>query len=60
MDPITFLATVGTLLRSQYPYINSNYGEKAGFYTTSGICAVQNRISIGNGTSQSYSGLTDT
>lgn len=59
-DPLTYLATVGSLLRSNYPYISGSYGSGAGYPTTPGICAQASRISIGNGTSAIYGPLTTT
>ena len=38
-DPLTFLANVGSLLRSEYPYISGTYGANYGFFHTPGICS---------------------
>lgn len=56
-DPFYFLAKVGSVLRTTYPYLASNYGSGAGFPTTPGICSEQNRIFLGNGTVSLYAPL---
>lgn len=53
-DPFYFLAQVGSVLRSTYPYLASNYGSGPGYPTTPGICTDQNRIFLGSGTINLY------
>lgn len=48
-DPMIFLAKVGSVLSSTYPYISGNYGSGSGFPTTPGICTERNRIFLGEG-----------
>jgi C1A family cysteine protease len=55
-DPLTFLARVGSLLRSDYPYISGNHGDSAGYSYTLNICNDTNRIMVGDGIIQLYSG----
>jgi C1A family cysteine protease len=57
-DPLIFLGKVGSVLRSNYPYIAGSFGSGVGYPTTPGICAETNRISLGNGTAAVYGPLT--
>jgi C1A family cysteine protease len=57
-DPLTFLAKVGSLLRTNYPYISGTHGDSAGYYHTPNICNDSNRIMVGNGTIQLFSGAS--
>ncbi len=57
-DPLLFLAAVGSVLRSNYPYISGSYGSGAGYPYTPGICNETSRIMLGNGTAVVYSNLT--
>ena len=56
-DPFYFLADVGSVLDSTYPYISGNYGSGAGFPTTPGVCTDQNRIFLGTGSVNLYAPL---
>jgi cathepsin L len=49
-DAMDYLAKVGGVLRSNYPYVSGSISSGAPA-TTPGICAERNRIYIGNGTS---------
>ena len=49
-DPLIFLAAVGSVLGSTYPYVAGNYGSNAGYPHTPGICTERNRIYLGSGT----------
>ena len=53
-DPFYFLAAVGSVLRTSYPYMASNYGSGVGYPSTSGICTEQNRIFLGTGAVSLY------
>lgn len=60
VDPLTFLGDVGSVLRSNYPYIAGSYGSGAGYPYTPGICNETNRIMVGSGTSAVYTSMTQT
>ena len=56
-DTLEFLAQVGSVLDSNYPYTAYGYGSRAGYPSTPGICTEQNRIFLGNGTAVLYAPL---
>ena len=56
-DPFYYLAKVGNVLDSSYPYISGSYGARPGFPTTPGVCTDRNRIFLGNGTISLYAPL---
>lgn len=60
VDPLTFLAQVGSVLDSTYPYVAGNYGSSAGYPSTPGICTERNRIFLGAGTAQIISSASIT
>lgn len=59
-DPLIFLGAVGSVLRSNYPYIAGSYGSGEGYPYTPGICNETNRIMLGSGTAAVYSSMTQT
>ena len=59
-DTFYFLAKVGSVLDSTYPYISGSYGTRAGFATTPGICTDENRIFLGEGTAAIYAPFIST
>lgn len=60
VDPLTYLAKVGSVLRSNYPYISGAYGSGAGYPYTPGICNETQRIMLGAGAATTYGPLTRT
>jgi C1A family cysteine protease len=57
-DALTFLAAVGSVLRSNYPYIAGSFGPVGGYPYTPGICNETSRIMLGTGKAIVYSNLT--
>ena len=58
-DALNFYSKVGGLLSYKYPYLAANYGSTKGYPTTVGICNDTNRIFLGQGTVNLYSGLSN-
>lgn len=55
-DALLYYATVGGILRSNWPYISAWYGSGSGFQISKGICNEVNRIYIGKGIVYVYGG----
>ena len=46
-DPLHYVSKLGSVLESSYPYLAAQYGIRAGFPQTAGVCSEKNRIYLG-------------